>query len=120
MSLPLLAKSKPQDKKLINFEIQPKICIAKEVGDTCTMTVKLAWQAESPMNLCLTQDQTKLKCWQQQLAVTDTVEIKVSQQSQFALVEQKTNDVVAAQKIKINYQINKRYRRRLRSEWSIF
>lgn len=120
MSLPLLAKTKQQDKKLINFEIQPKICIAKEVGDTCAMTVKLAWRAENLISLCLTQDKTKLKCWQNQLAVTDTLAIKVSQQSQFALVEQSSNETIAVQQIKINYQINKRYRRRLRSEWSIF
>lgn len=120
MSSPLRAEPKLVDKNLITFEIQPKICIAKEVGDACAMTVKLKWQTFEPMKLCLAQNKKTLKCWQQNTLVEDMIAIEVEEQSEFTLTEQGSGLIVAKQSVKINYQVNKRYRRRLRSEWSIF
>lgn len=120
MSPALLAKSKLTDNRLSHFEIQPKICIAKEVGDTCAMKVKLHWQTQAPMNMCLRQNQTTLKCWQQQQRVNETIAIKVQSASEFSLFEQGTENTMATRQVKINYQVSQRYRRRLRSEWSIF
>lgn len=117
-SITVIAKS--NNNVLINFEIQPKICIAKEVGDLCAMKVKLKWQTNTPVNLCLAQNQTELKCWQKRSSVNESIAIEVKQQSEFTLFEQNSMEVIAKQQVIINYQVSKRYRRRLRSEWSIF
>lgn len=120
MSLSLNGKAQEQDESLIHFEIQPKICIAKEVGDTCAMKVKLQWQTNKPMNLCLAQNHAQLKCWQQESEVSEYIAIEVQRESEFTLQEQGSLKLFAKQKVKINYRVSKQYRRRLRSEWSIF
>lgn len=118
--LSFLVNAEPNNSSLIHFEIQPKICIAKEVGDTCSMKVKLKWQVNTAMSLCLAQNQTELKCWQQKTSVNESIAIEVKQQSEFTLFEQNSKELIAKQQVIINYQVSKRYRRRLRSEWSIF
>lgn len=105
--------------QLLNFELKPSVCIAREVGDTCQMNVKLKWQLDSPSHLCLKQNDAVIKCWQQQ-QVEETLAIKLQQQSEFLLFDKDSDAVLIKREIKINYQINQRYRRRLRSEWSIF
>lgn len=120
MSLSHAVTATPNNNSLINFELQPKICIAKEVGDACLMKIKLKWQASTPMSLCLAQNQTRLKCWQQEIAINEHIAIEVKQQSEFTLFDQDSMELIAKQQVIINYQVSKRYRRRLRSEWSIF
>lgn len=111
---------KAKDNKLLEFNLQPNICVAKEVGDQCEMTMKLNWQASDPLSLCLLQNAQQLKCWTNKHSVEETIAIKLSQQSEFVLREQNSLQPVAKQIVRINYQVNSRYRRRLRSEWSIF
>lgn len=108
------------EKPLTNFELKPLICIAKEVGDSCQMQVKLSWQSNYPINLCLFQNEQKLKCWNKKQKVNENLSIILSEKSEFKLILPPPSQVVASQSVQINYQINQKYRRRLRAEWSIF
>ena len=119
-SIPSFSKAEEQNKLLLAFQLQPNICITKEVGDSCQMTVKIDWQTITPMNLCLMQNDTQIKCWRQQQQVKEAIPIALQKQSTFTLINQEQNIELAKQTVKINYQTAKRFRRRLRSEWSIF
>ena len=119
-SIPALAKAKQQSDLLLNFQLQPNICISKQVGDSCAMTIKLNWQTVTPINLCLMQNDKTIKCWQNQQQVTEAIAIELQKQSTFTLIDQVNQLPLAQQTMKINYQTSKRFRRRLRSEWSIF
>lgn len=116
----VLAKTTEFEAPLTSFEITPKVCVATVVGDNCAMEVTLQWQTNRPADLCLYQNETELKCWQQSQKITETLPIQLQKQSTFTLIQQTDMRLLARQEILINYQINKRYRRRLRAEWSIF
>lgn len=117
---PSLANTEQQSTLLVNFQLQPNICITREVGDSCAMTVKVNWQTSDPVNLCLQQNDKQIKCWQQQQQVQESIVIGLQKQSTFTLIDQDKQTLLAKQIVKINYQTTKRFRRRLRSEWSIF
>lgn len=105
---------------LLEFKLEPNICIAREVGDSCEMTAHIVWQLTDSNDVCLWQNQQVIKCWQQQSQVAERLSIRLEQESMFRLVEHPSERVLAEHKVKINYQVNQRYRRRLRAEWSIF
>lgn len=107
-------------KPLTHFELKPLICIAKEVGDRCQMQVNLSWQSSYPINLCLFQNEQKLKCWDNKQKVSENLSITLNEKSEFKLILPPPSQVLASQNVQINYQVNQKYRRRLRAEWSIF
>ncbi len=108
------------DSRLLSFNLQPNICVTKQVGDVCKMKAKLNWQTSAPMSLCLLQNEQTVKCWDQKNIIQEPINIELIKQSNFTLLEQYSQKPLAQQTLKINYQTHKRYRRRLRSEWSIF
>ena len=109
-----------QSKPITFFELKPLICVGKEVGDTCHMQLHISWNSQSPIDLCLYQNEQKLKCWSKSQKVSEKLAISLSKKSEFKLVQSPPHLVLASQVVQINYQINQKYRRRLRAEWSIF
>lgn len=107
-------------KPITFFELKPLICIGKEVGDSCHMQMQIAWNSHSPIDLCLFQNEQKLKCWSNTQEVSEKLSISLNKKSEFKLVQSPPHLVLASQVVQINYQINQKYRRRLRAEWSIF
>ncbi len=98
--------------------IKPSVCMVKKLGDSCRMKVKVIWQNAHPIDACLFQDSLRLKCWENTLDINADLEISLDQDMKFTL---KNNEkVLAYQHIKINTALPKKYRRRLRADWSFF
>ena len=98
--------------------IKPSVCMVKKLGDSCTMKVKVIWQNTQPIDACLFQDDLRLKCWKNILDINDDLEISLDQNMKFTL--KNNENVLAFQHIKINTALPKKYRRRLRADWSFF
>jgi len=103
----------------VKFSVKPLACIIKETGDSCEMTVKVKWNSPEPINSCLLQDKTKTVCWQNRSTAQKRIEIKIKKDIEFSLVNE-NNDIYAKQLVRINTSLPKKYRRRLRSDWSLF
>lgn len=115
-----LAKANQPHGLLVDFQLQPTICITKQVGDPCGMTVTVHWQTSAPADLCLWQNDSEVACWQQQQQVQEAIPISLQKQSTFTLISKNQQTELARQAVNINYQTSQRFRRRLRSQWSIF
>ncbi|MBU2925917.1 DUF3019 domain-containing protein [Colwellia sp. 4_MG-2023] len=103
------------DTKLV---IKPTVCMVKKLGDTCKMTVKVAWQSEQLIDACLFQNDLRLTCWQNARDINTDIEIYLDQNMQFTL--KNDQQIFANQNVKINTAIPNKYRRRLRANWSFF
>lgn len=93
--------------------------MVKQAGQRCEMTAKVAWQAPTNMNLCLFQEKQKLQCWEHAKEAKSTQIIHLSKSMLFTLKDAK-NNVVAKQNIEVHTSVNQQYRRKLRSDWSVF
>jgi hypothetical protein len=98
--------------------IKPSVCMVKKIGDSCKMKVKVIWHNKQPIDACLFQDNLRLKCWENTLSINAYLDITLDQDMKFTLMD--NEKVLAYQHIKINTALPKKYRRRLRSDWSIF
>lgn len=103
----------------VEFSIKPIACIVKKSGDTCTMTVKVHWQTILPITPCLYQDEEKTFCWQSKNQAMTKVAINIKENMMFTLRDDDSN-IYAQQEIIINTSSSRKYRRRLRSSWSLF
>lgn len=102
-----------------SLKIKPLTCIVKRIGEQCQMTVKLSWQTATPQNACLYQGDTRLKCWQAVTNVTEPMTIKLDKNMTFYLRDAETK-LLAKQQIQVNAMVSKKYRRKLKSDWSLF
>ncbi|BBN83925.1 hypothetical protein PA25_39100 [Pseudoalteromonas sp. A25] len=101
------------------LEIKPITCIVRQLGELCQMTIKLHWQTMAPINACLYQEQTKLRCWQAKQFVNEQLDISLQKNMNFRLLDNK-NDLLAQQIINVNAAVSRQYRRKLKTDWSIF
>jgi len=98
--------------------IRPSVCMVKKLGDSCQMTVKVMWQNEQPIDACLFQNDLRLSCWKNVDDINTEIEISLDKDMKFTLKNEQ--QVFAYQQIKINTALPKKYRRRLRADWSFF
>jgi len=98
--------------------IKPSVCMVKKLGDSCQMTVKVMWHNEKPINACLFQSETRLTCWKNTQNINEKIDISLKHDMKFIL--KNDEQVFAYQQIKINTALPKKYRRRLRADWSFF
>ncbi len=98
--------------------IKPSVCMINKLGDTCQMTVKVMWHNDQPIDACLFQNGSRLTCWQNVHEINTEIDISLDQDMKFTL--ENDQQVFASQQIKINTAIPKKYRRRLRANWSFF
>ncbi|CAH9062668.1 hypothetical protein PSECIP111951_04027 [Pseudoalteromonas holothuriae] len=99
--------------------IKPVTCIVRQLGELCQMTVQLYWQNDVPTDACLYQGKIKLKCWHAQQKITEKLEISLQKNMVFRLFDSK-KELLAQQKISVNATMSRQYRRRLKTDWSIF
>ncbi|MFT5759034.1 MAG: hypothetical protein ACI9LM_003783 [Alteromonadaceae bacterium] len=98
--------------------IRPSVCMVKKSGDSCLMTVNVMWHNDQPTDACLFQNDERLACWQNVSNIDTELDISLDQDMKFIL---KNDDkILAYQQIKINTALPKKYRRRLRADWSFF
>jgi hypothetical protein len=103
----------------VKFSVKPLACIVKTIGDSCKMTVKIKWDSSNPITSCLFQDKIKMVCWHNRHKAQEHIEITIKEDMEFTLMNEK-NDVYAKQSVRINTSKPKSFRRRLRSDWSLF
>lgn len=117
----VLANSTPtgSTQEDIIFNIRPLACIVAKPGEACQMTITAHWQTIAPISACLLQDKVQLACWQQQKKVKQHFNISLTTDMVFTL-NNASGQQIAQQKIKVNTAQSTKYRRRLRSQWSLF
>lgn len=115
----------------VEMTIKPKVCHVNHAGDTCEMTIDIAWQALFPLDTCLyqqaknqnnNQNKNKTLCWKNTNVADTKLAIKLTENTLFTLEQQTpaVNFVLAQQLISVNSTAPKSYRRRLRADWSLF
>jgi len=98
--------------------IKPSVCMVKKLGDSCQMTVKVIWHNEKPIDACLFQSESRLTCWKNVRDINTKIDITLNHDMKFIL--KNDEQIFAYQQIKINTALPKKYRRRLRADWSFF
>jgi len=115
--MPECLSNTPNSK--VALSITPLACFVKKSGDVCHITVKVNWQSEIPINACLYQNIEKMHCWLVTRNATANIEVSLSENMVFSL--QGDNDKIYAQQyVAIAASTSKKYRRRLRADWSLF
>ncbi len=104
---------------ILHFSIKPVACIVKQMGDECKLTATINWHSEKALDVCLIQDKLALKCWQNATSARNVLPVQLRSTTTFAL-RNKNNQILATQRVKISATKPKKYRRRLRSDWSLF
>lgn len=100
------------------LKIKPSVCMVKNSGDSCQMTVTVQWQNDEPINTCLFQNDSRLHCWENILSINTKIDISLEQDMLFTLRNEQT--ILATQQIKVNTALPTKFRRRLRADWSFF
>lgn len=103
----------------VNLSIKPLVCTVEQKGDYCDITVKVKWSSVKPINSCLFQGDLKTTCWQAKTQAKKDFEISINEDMEFTLMN-KDKGVYAKQLVRVNTSQPKRYRRRLRADWSVF
>jgi len=103
----------------VDLSIKPLTCIVKKQGEQCQMIITAKWQAIHAIDACLYQGEKSLSCWQQQQNVVQKFNVSMHQDMQFSL-KNSQGIVYAHKNVHINSISPKKYRRRLRAEWSLF
>ncbi|MDO6427227.1 DUF3019 domain-containing protein [Thalassotalea sp. 1_MG-2023] len=104
--------------KEVVFSISPTICIVNKMGEPCTMTVNVNWQTPNAGDYCLYQDTEQLTCWQNTASIATRLNIHLQQNMVFSLREQ--NTILAQKQIRVNASAPRKFRRKLRAQWSVF
>ncbi|MCF2857648.1 DUF3019 domain-containing protein [Pseudoalteromonas sp. SMS1] len=112
------AHAVPQSSKAA-LTIKPIICMVQSIGQMCEMTIAVQWHAETVDDVCLFQDEQKLQCWQNTRQAKAKLNIALGQDMVFSLKNAKM-ETLASQKVKVNAAISRKYRRKLKSDWSFF
>lgn len=108
-----------QDEVIVTMAIKPIACIVNKIGEPCKLTITVTWQATTPIALCLLQIKQKMYCWQTAIAGVKKMEIDLVKSTTFKLVNRQ-QQTKASVNVVINAASSTRYRRRLRSDWSVF
>jgi len=106
------------DTNTLQMIVMPSVCVVKIRGEICHMTINFNWQAHSALNACLYQDDKLIKCWQEKKVIKENFALALRQD--VVLTLKNKDHVFAEQHIKVNASTSAKYRRRLRSQWSLF
>lgn len=102
----------------VHMTITPSVCVVKVRGDLCQMTANVSWQANLPISACLYKNDDLIKCWKQEQSIQEKLTLSLTQNMVFTL--QNKHKILNEQYIKVNASTSTKYRRRLRSQWSLF
>ena len=103
----------------VKLSLTPLACFVKNIGDVCHLTIKVNWQSQVPIQACLFQNNEKMHCWQDTKNASKRIEISLSENMKFTLLGD-NNEIYAQQHVSISASTSKKYRRRLRADWSLF
>jgi len=103
----------------VELSLTPLACFVKSIGDVCHLTVKVNWQSVTPINACLYQNHEKVHCWSTTSKATKKIMVSLSENMVFSL-QGENNEIYTQQHVAIAASTSKKYRRRLRADWSLF
>jgi hypothetical protein len=83
------------------------------------MKASVIWQSSESQDVCLFQDKQQLKCWAKQNQVSEMVNVTLDKTMVFSLRDTKQLTLVE-QTIKVHALSSRKYRRKLKSDWSLF
>ncbi|KZN43841.1 DUF3019 domain-containing protein [Pseudoalteromonas luteoviolacea] len=101
------------------LKVKPMICMVKSIGQICEMTIAIQWQTTTAQDVCLYQDTQQLKCWQDTQQAKAKLNISLEQDMTFSLKNARM-ETLTSQKVKVNAALSRKYRRKLKSDWSFF
>ncbi|MDP2561053.1 DUF3019 domain-containing protein [Psychrobium sp. 1_MG-2023] len=103
----------------IKLQIKPQACIVDKLGESCQLVLHADWQSSMAVDLCLMQQQQQLFCWKQRKQAKFDFNVSLRETTLFSLVDGQ-QQILASTKLKVSAANNKKYRRRLRPDWSVF
>lgn len=103
----------------VNSFATPNTCIARTEAADCEMEIDVTWTFSLVGDYCLYQDETAVKCWKNVKRLQDKMTITVSNDISLSLKDV-SKRIIKQQKIKVVYATSQQFRRKLKSEWSIF
>lgn len=103
----------------LSLVIKPITCVVKSLGEACQMTANIAWQSPISQDLCLFQNELRLKCWEKQHTVSELIDVTLDKTMIFSLRD-KNQRLLVEQTIKVHALSSSKYRRKLKSDWSLF
>tara|TARA_B110001452_G_C15108991_1_gene386591 strand:+ start:390 stop:830 length:441 start_codon:yes stop_codon:yes gene_type:complete len=101
------------------FSISPSTCVVNLAGDACNKPLQLNWQTPVLANYCLYGNKKRIKCWQSQQRISETLIFKIRDSTVFELMNEQ-QQIIAHTKVSVKSATTKRFRRRLRADWSVF
>ncbi len=111
--------SEHDNQHVASLAIKPITCVVKSLGEACQMKANVTWQTPMLQSVCLFQDKQKLKCWVKQNQVSEMLDVTLDKTMVFSLRDKKQNTLVE-QTIKVHALSSRKYRRKLKSDWSLF
>ena len=109
------ANTQPQ----LSFSIKPVTCVVKSQGEQCEMKARVTWQVPESLDICLFQDDKSLSCWKKRSKVDEFITVKLSKTMVFSL-KNSQQETVLEQTVKVHAMNSQKYRRKLKSNWSLF
>ena len=106
---------------ILSFATLPALAADENAENTggVEFSITVSWQAPKAINSCLYQGITKVACWLKQKTIKAVIEINIEENMVYTLKDD-NHHIIAKQLITINSSLAKKYRRRLRSGWSLF
>lgn len=101
------------------LSISPSTCVVNLSGDACNKPLQINWQATAVANYCLYGNKQRIKCWQSKQDVSETLVFKIRGSTVFELINEQ-QQIIAHTKVSVKSATSKRFRRRLRADWSVF
>jgi len=114
----LAIETNPSDRNL-SLMIKPITCVVKNLGEQCKMKANVAWQSSILRELCLFQENERIKCWSKRSAVSELIEVTLNKTMIFSL-RNKKQQALLEQTVKVHALSSQKYRRKLKSDWSLF
>lgn len=103
----------------VTLAIKPLACVVKRIGEQCQMTITAKWKSSTPLSACLYQNREIIGCWKNKKSGEKQYRISLNDDMLFSIMTEQGTPL-AKQKIVINASTSTKYRRRLRSQWSLF
>jgi len=102
-----------------SLAIKPITCVVKSLGEACQMKANVTWQSPVAKSVCLFQNKQQLKCWARQNQASEMFDVTLDKTMVFSLRDSKQRTLVE-QTIKVHALSSRKYRRKLKSDWSLF
>ncbi|WP_158966385.1 DUF3019 domain-containing protein [Paraglaciecola sp. L3A3] len=100
------------------WTVQPNVCIAKSVGDSCQITITITAHNIPSGEHCLYLDNQQISCISASV-FKQKAQISLVHNTRLELKNQKQETILSKQ-LSIKYQDAPPLRRRIRNPWSLF